>query len=165
MLREHSLLFSLCQKTYVISCFLIWEMEIFKYLNSIISSSNSNLDYSLNTYGISKKTIDKGNRNRVESINWWKGSYLALTSMVQWIGRHSSKQKVASSIPGQGTCLGCWFSPWAGHVPEAMDQCFSLTSMFLSLPSPFSKNKQIKILKRINIAQGSYLLLNDILLA
>ena len=25
-------------------------------------------------------------------------------------------QKVAGLIPGQGTCLGCGFDPWSGHV-------------------------------------------------
>ena len=31
----------------------------------------------------------------------------------------SVKQKVASSIPGHGTCLGWGFGPPSGHVQEA----------------------------------------------
>ena len=56
--------------------------------------------------------------------------------------------KVAGSIPGQGTCLGCRFGPRSGRIQEATDPCFSLTSVFLSLslsvPSPLSKiNKHV----------------------
>ena len=36
-------------------------------------------------------------------------------------------------IPGQGTCLGCGFSPQLEHIQEATNWCFSLTSMFLSI--------------------------------
>ena len=61
-------------------------------------------------------------------------------------------QKVAGSIPGQGPGLGCGLGPQSGHVWEATDQCFSLTSMFLSLsfslPAPLSKNKWNEILKK-----------------
>ena len=41
--------------------------------------------------------------------------------------------KVEGSIPGQGTCLGCRCGPWLGGMGEAANQCFSLTSTFLSL--------------------------------
>ena len=44
----------------------------------------------------------------------------------------SCNQKVASSIPNQGTYLGCGFVPQSGCMHEAMNQCFSLSSMFLS---------------------------------
>ena len=30
----------------------------------------------------------------------------ALTGVAQWVGHHPTKQEVAGSIPGQGTCLG-----------------------------------------------------------
>ena len=52
---------------------------------------------------------------------------------VSWLEHCSIYQKVAGSIPGQGTYLGCEFDPWLGCLWEATDQCFSLTSMFLSL--------------------------------
>ena len=39
------------------------------------------------------------------------------------------------SIPGQGTCLGCRFGSQSGCIEAATDQCFSLTSIFLSLSS------------------------------
>ena len=40
----------------------------------------------------------------------------ALTGVAQSVGRHPAKQNVTGSIPDQGTCLGCWFSPWSGRV-------------------------------------------------
>ena len=46
---------------------------------------------------------------------------LALISVAQLIGHHLTKQKVAGSIPGQGTCLGCEFSPQSGCIQEATD--------------------------------------------
>ena len=36
-----------------------------------------------------------------------KNSILALTGVAQWIERQPANQRVASSIPSQGTCLGC----------------------------------------------------------
>ena len=39
---------------------------------------------------------------------------LALTGMAQWSGHHSTNQKVAGLIPGQGTCLGCRPGLWLG---------------------------------------------------
>ena len=49
--------------------------------------------------------------------------------------------KVAGSVPGQGTYLGCRFHPWPRQVWEATNQSFFLTSVYLSLslslpPSP-----------------------------
>ena len=65
-----------------------------------------------------------------------------LTSVAQLVGRCSTKQEVAGSVLGPGTCLGCNLLVQAS---EATSQCFSLTSVFLSLsfslPSPLSKNK------------------------
>ena len=49
------------------------------------------------------------------------------------VGVLSCTQKFVGLIPGQGTYLGCEFGPFLGHVWEAMDQCFFLTMMFLSL--------------------------------
>ena len=46
-------------------------------------------------------------------------------------------QRVAGSVLGQGTYLGCRFDPWSGCVREATDQCFSFTSMFLFLSLSF----------------------------
>ena len=60
---------------------------------------------------------------------------VALASVVQLLGQ----------IPGQGTCLGCGFGP-PGGIQEAINWCFSLTLMFLTLffllPFPFSKKNQ-----------------------
>ena len=72
-----------------------------------------------------------------------------ISQPTQLVGYRPANQHVASSIPSQGTCLGCGFGPRLGRVWNATDQCFSLTSMFLSLSffllSPLSK---IKILKK-----------------
>ena len=45
----------------------------------------------------------------------------------------SVNRKVADSIPGRGTCLGCGPGPQSLCLPEATDLCFSLTVMFHSL--------------------------------
>ena len=36
---------------------------------------------------------------------------MALAGVAQLVGHHPTNQKVESSILGQGTCLGCRFSP------------------------------------------------------
>ena len=64
---------------------------------------------------------------------------VALTGVAQLVGHHPARQKAASSIPQWGTCLGCGFSPWRGHIQEAANQCFS-PPLSLSLPL----QKQIK---------------------
>ena len=68
---------------------------------------------------------------------------LALTGVAQLVGLCAAEQKVASLIPSQGTCLGCGFGPWLGHIQGADNQSFSLTLIFLflssSLPCPLSK--------------------------
>ena len=61
----------------------------------------------------------------------------ALALVAQWAGHHPTNGKVASSIPGQGTCLGCGPGPWLGGMQEATDRCFSLSLP----PSPLSKIK------------------------
>ena len=43
----------------------------------------------------------------------------ALAGMAQLVGASSCNQKVAGSIPGQNTYLGCGFDPQSGHVQEA----------------------------------------------
>ena len=45
----------------------------------------------------------------------------------------SIHQKIAGSIPGEGTYQGCESGPHLGHIWEAIDWCFSL-----SLSHPFS---------------------------
>ena len=40
----------------------------------------------------------------------------ALTSVAQLVEYHPAKGKVAGSIPGQGTCLGCGLVPQMGYV-------------------------------------------------
>ena len=59
-------------------------------------------------------------------------------------------QRVAGSLPGQDTCLGYEPGPLLGVCEKPID--VPLTSVFLSLsfslPSPLSKNKYIKSLKK-----------------
>ena len=43
---------------------------------------------------------------------------LALAGVAQWIDCWTANQKVSSSIPSQGTCLGCGPGPCRG-APEA----------------------------------------------
>ena len=40
----------------------------------------------------------------------------ALISVAQLVGHHPTKQEVASSISGQGSCLSCGFHPWLVHM-------------------------------------------------
>ena len=62
--------------------------------------------------------------------------------MVQWIECRPENQKITSSIPSQGTCLGCRPGPRVG-VCERQLIDVSLTHdvslPFFSLPSPVSK--------------------------
>ena len=62
----------------------------------------------------------------------------ALAQWLSWLEHCPIHQKVAGSIPSQGTFLGCRSDPWSGHIGEATDQCFSL---FLPLLSFLSKNQ------------------------
>ena len=67
-------------------------------------------------------------------------SYLkqvALAGVAQWIEHW--KQRVASSIPSQGTRLGCSPGPQWGVCKRQLHIDVSLLSF--SLPSPLSKNK------------------------
>ena len=65
------------------------------------------------------------------------GYSLALDNMAQLVGHHPTHQKVAGLIPGQGTCHGCGFGPWSGHMEEAASKSFPLNSVILFLaPCP-----------------------------
>ena len=61
-------------------------------------------------------------------------SYVALNGLAQLVGCHPTKQKVAGSIPGPGTCLDCRLGP---SKPTNV----SLPLICFSLPFPLSKNK------------------------
>ena len=89
----------------------------------------------------SKHTVHKGDicKESPDIINH-NGDQPAVAGVAQWIEHQPANLNVASSIPSQGTCLGCLI----GDVREATNRCFSGTSMFLSLSfflsSPLSKN-------------------------
>ena len=65
-----------------------------------------------------------------------KAITIAPTAVAHLVGHHPTKWKVASSIPGQGKCLGCGFSPQSGHIREAANKCFSYISVSLALFLP-----------------------------
>ena len=64
-----------------------------------------------------------------------KSYQLALTGVVQWVEIHPANRELTGLTPSQGTC--------PGRMPDAADECFSPTSMLVSLslplPSPLSK--------------------------
>ena len=59
--------------------------------------------------------------------------------MSQWIECQPVNQRAASSIPSQGTRLGCRPGPHLGHTQG--NHTLMFLSLPFSLPSPFSKNK------------------------
>ena len=61
-----------------------------------------------------------------------------VTSIAQVVEHRPRNQQVASSIPGQGTCLGCGPGPWLGCVRQATHRCFSLIDVSLPLFLPLS---------------------------
>ena len=67
-----------------------------------------------------------------------KSAALALTRVVWWVGRHPANQTVASSIPGQGTCLSCG----SGPLSEACESQPIDVSLPLFLP-PFPSLNEI----------------------
>ena len=48
-----------------------------------------------------------------------KSNDLAPAGVAQWIERWPANQRVAHSIPSQGTCLGCRPGPPVGGLREA----------------------------------------------
>ena len=74
--------------------------------------------------------------------------FLALAGVAQ-LERGPLHQKAGGSLLSQGTYLGWGFNLRLGHEWEATNQCFSLTSLFLSLPSSLSKINKHIFLKKI----------------
>ena len=68
--------------------------------------------------------------------------------VAQWVKHGLTTQKLGGLIPSQDTGLGCGPGAWLGTWDREQNGCLSHTSMFLSLPSPPSKNKYIKYLKK-----------------
>ena len=58
----------------------------------------------------------------------------SLCGVAQWIEHWPENQRVASSIPNQGTCLGCGPGPlWWGHVRGNHTLMFLSISPYISL--------------------------------
>ena len=56
---------------------------------------------------------------------------------LSWLEYHPVNQKVTSSIPSQGTCLHCGFSPWSGGYKRQARSMFpTSTFLYLSLFLP-----------------------------
>ena len=79
-------------------------------------------------------------RNKQTEHRNWKQNLRkmcsALTGVAQLVGCHPTRRKVASSIPGQGTCHVFAVQSQVGYVGEATDRCFSP-----SLPLSLKLNK------------------------
>ena len=65
---------------------------------------------------------------------------IVLAGVAPWVEHWPANQKVAGSIPSQGTCLGCWPGPWSGACErQPVD-----VSLPLLLPSYISEiNKSL----------------------
>ena len=94
------------------------------------------------SWGLAKRKIKKRgigefktftNKRIMCNVSWTENRGCALTGVAQWVGWRPVDQKVAVSVPGHHTCLGCRPGPGGNQ------------SMFLSLscslPSPLSKSK------------------------
>ena len=69
----------------------------------------------------------------------------ALGGMAQWIEHWPMNQKVISSIPSQGKCLGCRPGPQLGVCERQLIQCFSPSlSPLFSFSLNKSTNKSLK---------------------
>ena len=71
---------------------------------------------------------------------------MALAGVAQWMEHLPVNERVANSIPSQGTCLGCGPGPWLGACERDLVSvslthlCFS-PSLSLSLPISLKINK------------------------
>ena len=69
----------------------------------------------------------------------------ALTYVAQWVGCHPATQRGHHFKSLSGHVPGLWAKSPVGGTREEINECFSLTSIFLSLsfsvPPPLSKNK------------------------
>ena len=68
-------------------------------------------------------------------VNVAKEVCLALAGVAHWIERGSTNQRVASSIPSLGRCLGCMPGPHYGACERQAHIDVSLPHFFLPLPS------------------------------
>ena len=100
---------------------------------------------SLPPYSMGQATTEC--RGRGEDINSMENAkrITAPARWLSWLEHRRTHQWVGGLLPSQGTYLGGRFDPWSGHIGEATDRYFSLTSMFLSLSYPLLKisNKNI----------------------
>ena len=65
-------------------------------------------------------------------------STLVLAAVAQWTECRPANQRVTSSIPSQGTCLGCGPGPYLSACERQTYRCFSLSP---SLPLSLKINK------------------------
>ena len=76
----------------------------------------------------------------------FKKPAITLAGVAQWIEHWIAKRRVTGLIASQGTCLG--FGPGPQQGAHKRQSCIDVSLPLFSLPSPVSKNKQIKSLKK-----------------
>ena len=64
-----------------------------------------------------------------------------MADVAQWIECQPANQRVLSSIPSQGTCLGCWPGEVPGSGAHERQPHIDVSLPLFLLPSPLSKNK------------------------
>ena len=78
----------------------------------------------------------------------------ALAGVAQWTVCRPANQRVAGSIPSQGTCLGCGLGPWRGSRKRQPHIDVSLP-LFLSPPLSLKLKKKFLIKKYISLIHTS----------
>ena len=66
--------------------------------------------------------------------NQVKNHWLALAGVAQWIEHQPVNQRVTSSVPSQGTCLGCGPGPQLGSHKKQSHIDVSLPLFLLPFP-------------------------------
>ena len=126
-----------------------WPKRCGLFLGSLLCSINLDVkDLYLENYKILKtETEDEPWRGSSVRVSFWyarvaalipsqetyKNQPMALAGVASWIEHKSANQRVASTIPGRSTCLGC-----GGQVPSWRHMRGNHTSMFLSLSPSLS---------------------------
>ena len=103
----------------------LWDLPRHFFLNFFPSKNSMKVGRTQLCKGRSKKKLTTLFSERDEA--------LALTDEASLVGCHPEKGKVAGLIPGQGTCLGCGFSPLLG-VPTRSNRSMFLAHIDVSLP-------------------------------
>ena len=77
----------------------------------------------------------------------FKKNLSALAGVGQWIEHQPVNQRVTSSIPNQGTCLGCGRGPQHGASEKQPHTDVSLPPFLLPFPILKIKKKMLNLIK------------------